>query len=76
MTVEWKKQIAIAFLVKQRIWELDQGRLWELHYPELAATEEQLRAVQEKYIEELYNIWNQYKDIYAKNRLRELTLVE
>jgi SMI1 / KNR4 family (SUKH-1) len=46
MTVEWKKQIAIAFLVKQRIWELDQGRLWELHYPEVAATEEQLRAVE------------------------------
>ena len=39
-------------------------------------TEEQLRAVQEKYIEELYNIWNQHKDIYAKNRVRELTLVE
>jgi hypothetical protein len=46
MTVEWKKQIAIAFVVKQRIWELDLGRLWELHHPELAATEEQLRAVE------------------------------
>lgn len=46
MTVEWKKQIAIAFLVKQRICELDQGRLWPLHYPELAATEEQLHAVE------------------------------
>src|SRR5205814_1245614 len=46
MTVEWKKRIAIAFLVKQRIGELDQGRLWDLHYPELAATEEQLSAVE------------------------------
>lgn len=39
-------------------------------------TEEQLREVQEKYIKELYNIWDEYKDIYATNRVRELTLVE
>jgi len=39
-------------------------------------TDEQLRVVQEKYIKELYNIWDEYKDIYAKNRVRELTLVE
>lgn len=47
MNEEWKKQIATAFLVKKRIWELDEGVLWPFHYPELAASEEQLRAVEE-----------------------------
>ena len=46
MIEEWKKQIGIAFLVKQKIWELDQGRLWPLHYPELGATEDKLRQVE------------------------------
>lgn len=45
MTVEWKKQIAIAFMVKQKIHELD-GGLWPFHYPELAASEEQVLAVE------------------------------
>jgi hypothetical protein len=48
MSDQWKKDIAIAFLVKQRIWELDQGRLWPFHYPELAATEAELIAVEEQ----------------------------
>ncbi|KAF0451685.1 diacylglycerol acyltransferase [Gigaspora margarita] len=39
-------------------------------------TEEQLLEVQKKYIAELYEIWDNYKDIYAKNRKRELTLIE
>jgi hypothetical protein len=48
MSDQWKKEIAIAFMVKQRIWELDQGRLWPFHYPELAATEAELVAVEER----------------------------
>ncbi|CAG8811749.1 24782_t:CDS:2, partial [Racocetra persica] len=31
-------------------------------------TTEDLLEVQKKYIDELYNIWNTYKDKYAKNR--------
>ncbi|CAJ0649626.1 8075_t:CDS:10, partial [Entrophospora sp. SA101] len=31
-------------------------------------SEEEILKVQEKYIEGLYNIWNEYKDIYATNR--------
>jgi 2-acylglycerol O-acyltransferase 2 len=31
--------------------------------------------IQSLYIEELMRIWNTYKDVYAKSRLRELTLV-
>jgi hypothetical protein len=46
MTTEWKKQIAIGFMIKERIRDLDQGRLWALHYPELAASEEQLGRVE------------------------------
>lgn len=39
-------------------------------------TEEEVLEVQTKYIDELYDIWNTYKDTYAKNRVRELTMVE
>lgn len=46
MTVEWKKRIAIAYLIKRKINEIDGGRLWSLHHPELAASEEQLLAVE------------------------------
>lgn len=44
-TEEWKKQIAIAFLVKQKIHELD-GGLWPFHYPELAASDEQILMIE------------------------------
>ncbi|KAF0358388.1 diacylglycerol acyltransferase [Gigaspora margarita] len=39
-------------------------------------TEQDLLEVQKKYIDELFNIWNTYKDEYAKNRVSELTLIE
>ncbi|CAG8471927.1 3726_t:CDS:2, partial [Scutellospora calospora] len=39
-------------------------------------TEADLLEVQKKYIDELFNIWNTYKDKYAKNRVSELTLIE
>ncbi|CAG8648100.1 17615_t:CDS:2 [Dentiscutata erythropus] len=39
-------------------------------------TEEDLLEVQKKYIAGLYEIWDQYKDVYAKNRKRELKLIE
>ncbi|CAG8540406.1 92_t:CDS:2 [Ambispora leptoticha] len=39
-------------------------------------TEEEIFELQKQYINGLYEIWNQYKDVYAKNRVNELTLVE
>lgn len=39
------------------------------------ATEEQLLETQRLYIEELENIYNKYKDIYAKDRKQELRII-
>lgn len=39
---DWKKQIGIAYLVKQRVAELDVEGLWPFHMPEVAASEESL----------------------------------
>ncbi|TFK39677.1 diacylglycerol acyltransferase-domain-containing protein [Crucibulum laeve] len=39
-------------------------------------TLEEVRRVQEKYIEELMRIWNTYKDQFAKSRVRELSIIE
>jgi 2-acylglycerol O-acyltransferase 2 len=39
-------------------------------------TDEEVQELQEKYIDGLYGIWNAYKDIYAKDRKQELTLIE
>ncbi|KAL7421259.1 diacylglycerol O-acyltransferase 1 [Cryptotrichosporon argae] len=39
-------------------------------------TDETVQAMQKLYIDELLRIWDKYKDIYAKNRTRELTIVE
>ena len=38
-------------------------------------TEEQLLSTQALYIEELMNIYNKYKDIYAKDRKQDLQIV-
>lgn len=42
MSDEWKKQIAIAFMIKQKIAEVDSNGLWLFTYPNLAATEEKI----------------------------------
>ncbi|KAG0170942.1 diacylglycerol O-acyltransferase 1 [Apophysomyces sp. BC1034] len=39
-------------------------------------TQEQLLAVQAEYIQELQDIYNKYKDTYAKDRKRELRIVD
>jgi 2-acylglycerol O-acyltransferase 2 len=49
--------------------------------PELAEgqaepTKEQLLEVQRQYIEELQNIYDKYKDVYAKDRKQELRLMD
>ena len=40
------------------------------------ATEEEVFRVQKLYIEELERIWNEWKDIYATDRISELEIVE
>lgn len=40
------------------------------------ATEEEVLRVQKLYIEELERIWNEWKDVYAKDRISELEIVE
>ncbi|GFZ47336.1 diacylglycerol O-acyltransferase [Saitozyma sp. JCM 24511] len=37
---------------------------------------ELIQEVQQLYIDELMRIWHRYKDLYARNRTKELTLVE
>jgi hypothetical protein len=44
--IDWKKEIAVAHLVKQRVAEVDRNHLWEYHLPELAATEEAISAAE------------------------------
>jgi hypothetical protein len=40
--LDWKTEIGIAFLVRQKLFEVDNQRLWPFHYPEVAATEADL----------------------------------
>ncbi len=42
----WKDKIAVMFLVQNEIQRLDKSGIWKYYYPELAATEEQLAAVE------------------------------
>lgn len=39
-------------------------------------TKADLEEIQKLYIEELERIWNQWKDAYAANRTKELTIVD
>ena len=40
------------------------------------ASEEEVLRVQKLYIEELERIWNEWKDVYATDRVSELEIVE
>lgn len=44
--MDWKRELVIAHLVKQKIAEVDAEGLWENTLPEVAATEEELRALE------------------------------
>ena len=44
--IDWKREIAIAYLVKQRVADVDSNHIWEFHLPEEAATEEAIVAVE------------------------------
>jgi hypothetical protein len=47
MIEDWKQAIAVAWLVKEAMMELDHGKLYSYHLPEVAATEEQIRLSEE-----------------------------
>ena len=40
------------------------------------ATEEEVLRVQKLYIDELQRIWDEWKDVYAADRIAELQIVE
>jgi hypothetical protein len=44
--LDWKRELVIAHLVKQKIAEVDVDRLWENTLPEVAATEDQVRSLE------------------------------
>ena len=44
--MDWKRELVIAHLVKQKIADVDVDGLWENTLPEVAATEEQLQALE------------------------------
>jgi hypothetical protein len=46
--MDWKRELVIAQLVKQKIPEVDVDQLWENTLPEVAASEAQLHALEER----------------------------
>lgn len=47
-----------------------------IHVEKLAnPSQEYVQEIQKQYIHELTRIWDKYKDLYAQNRTRELTLI-
>lgn len=43
---DWKKEIAVAYLVKQELMKVDVRQLWPYHLPEVAATQDQVQAAE------------------------------
>jgi len=48
MIEEWKNNIVTMIYVKQQLMKLDINGMWPHHFPEVAATEEQIRSVEER----------------------------
>jgi len=44
--MDWRRRIVELVLVKQKLYEVDSEQLWEYRLPSIAATEEQLLAVE------------------------------
>lgn len=51
--MDWKREIGIAFLVRQRVHEADREQLWPFHLPATAATESQIEEASRALGEEL-----------------------
>jgi hypothetical protein len=45
---DWRPEIVKGVVIQQRIEELDQGRLWQRHLPEVAASDDELQATEEQ----------------------------
>jgi len=45
---DWKNEIVNGVIIQQRIEELDHGRLWRRHLPEVAATEQEIMSVERR----------------------------
>lgn len=52
--LDWKKEIGIAFLVKQKLFDVDVDELWPLHHPEAAATAEELDEADEVQLDQTF----------------------
>src|SRR5688572_2418511 len=48
LVMNWKNEIAAAWLIKQSMMELDRQGLYSYKLPEIAATEEQIRGAENK----------------------------
>lgn len=46
MITDWKAEIVKGDAIHQRIEELDRGRLWQRHLPEVAASEEEISSAE------------------------------
>ena len=46
--MDWKKEITIAHMVRQKIAEVDVAQIWLYPYPEVAATEKQVLELERK----------------------------
>lgn len=46
--LDWKRELVIARLVKQRVSEVDVDGIWENTLPEVAASEEELQALESR----------------------------
>jgi hypothetical protein len=51
--LDWKKEIAIAYLVKQEVMKVDVEGLWQHHLPETAATEQEIEDLEKSMGEDL-----------------------
>ncbi len=47
MSIDWKKEISVLVYVKQVLADLDKNHLWQYHLPEVAATDDEIRNVEE-----------------------------
>src|SRR5690349_12030747 len=51
--VDWKREIAIAYLVNEKLAEVDVDGIWPFHVPQVAASEESICEVERRFGEPL-----------------------
>ncbi len=60
MINDWNQEIAVAWLVKQAIMEVDKDKIWTYHLPEVAATDEQIKEAEEQLGHELDHRYREF----------------